>query len=243
MAAELLSRPATRELARSGHVEPYKAGYGASPEETTMRNNHWFSSAAIALTFGAAGLLNAAMADTNKPNPEPAPAAQQNAPPAKIAPSIHAGERRAPVKPENSGQAAAPEPGHVKADEKTKADMPASNSSATAADKSGAGIKASESSKPSPTTGQGAAAGSAKPSSEQRGKISALIKKQNVQPVHVNFSINVGTRVPPTVHDYPLPLEVVTIYPEWRGYDYILVGDQIVVIDPDTHEVVAILDA
>ena len=24
------------------------------------------------------------------------------------------------------------------------------------------------------------------------------------------------------------------IYPEWRGYDYILVGDQIVVVDPRT---------
>ena len=29
----------------------------------------------------------------------------------------------------------------------------------------------------------------------------------------------------------------------WRGYDYILVGDEIVVIDPRTHEIVAILDA
>ena len=37
--------------------------------------------------------------------------------------------------------------------------------------------------------------------------------------------------------------EVVVIYPEWRGYDYILVGDEIVVIDPRTHEIVAILEA
>ena len=44
------------------------------------------------------------------------------------------------------------------------------------------------------------------------------------------------------MHYYPLPTEVVTIYPEWRGYDYILIGDQIVVIDPDTREIVAILE-
>ena len=57
------------------------------------------------------------------------------------------------------------------------------------------------------------------------------------------MSINVGTRVPDSVHFYPMPQEVVVIYPEWRGYDYILVGDQVLVIDPRTHEIVAILDA
>jgi Protein of unknown function (DUF1236) len=36
---------------------------------------------------------------------------------------------------------------------------------------------------------------------------------------------------------------VFVIYPEWRGYNYILVGDQILVIDPRTHQIVAILDA
>jgi hypothetical protein len=40
----------------------------------------------------------------------------------------------------------------------------------------------------------------------------------------------------------PRPAEVVTIDPEWRGYDYILVRDQILVIDPRSHEIVAILD-
>jgi hypothetical protein len=33
------------------------------------------------------------------------------------------------------------------------------------------------------------------------------------------------------------------IYPEWRGDDYIMVGDEIVVIDPRTHEIVGILEA
>jgi hypothetical protein len=35
----------------------------------------------------------------------------------------------------------------------------------------------------------------------------------------------------------------VHIYPQWRGYDYFLVGDQIIVVDPRTHEIVAVLDA
>ena len=95
----------------------------------------------------------------------------------------------------------------------------------------------------SQTTGQAGAG--AKLSSEQRTKITTVIRSQHVSPVtNVNFSINVGTRVPREgVRFYPLPTEVVTIYPEWRGYEFILVRDQIVVIDPQTFEIVAILEA
>ena len=206
-----------------------------------MTRTRLLSTAAVALAFGAMTTLNVATAQT-KPNPEPAPAAQQNAPPSKIAPSIHAGERKSPMKPETSGQAVKPpEPGHVKAEE--NAELKAKDTKDTnAKDTGGKDTSAKDNSKPS-TSGQGAAAGSAKLSSEQRSKIGAVIKKQNVKPEHVTFSVSVGTRVPATVHYYPLPTEVVTIYPEWRGYDYILIGDQIVVIDPDTHEIVAILEA
>ena len=42
---------------------------------------------------------------------------------------------------------------------------------------------------------------------------------------------------------HPLPAEVVTVYPEWRGYEFFLVRDQIVVVDPRTLEIVAMLEA
>jgi hypothetical protein len=96
------------------------------------------------------------------------------------------------------------------------------------------------------TTGQGSAAGAAKLSTEQRTKITAVFKQQKVErvePSKLNISINVGTRVPDRVHFYPIPQEVVVIYPEWRGFDYIMVGEQIVVIDPHSHEIVAVLEA
>jgi Protein of unknown function (DUF1236) len=94
----------------------------------------------------------------------------------------------------------------------------------------------------SQTVGQAGAG--AKLSSEQRTKITTVIKNQRVQPVtNVNFSISVGTRVPRDVSFHPLPTEVVTIYPEWRGYNFVLVGGQIVVIDPATFEIVAVIDA
>jgi hypothetical protein len=97
------------------------------------------------------------------------------------------------------------------------------------------------------TTGQGAAgAGAANLSTEQRTQITSVIKQQNVEriePSRLNVSLSVGTRIPTSVKFHPLPREVVTIYPQWRGYDYILVGDRIVVLDPRSHEIVAILDA
>ncbi len=94
----------------------------------------------------------------------------------------------------------------------------------------------------SQTTGQAGAA--AKLSTEQRTQITTVIRDQHVQPLtSVNFSIAVGTRVPRDVRFYPLPREVVTIYPEWRGYEFILVNNQIIVIDPRTFEIVAILEA
>jgi Protein of unknown function (DUF1236) len=93
----------------------------------------------------------------------------------------------------------------------------------------------------STTTGQAGAGG--KLSTEQRTKISTVIKSQHVAPLtNVNFSISVGTRVPRGVSFHPLPAEVVTIYPEWRGYEFILVRDQILVIDPRTLEIVAVLE-
>jgi len=97
-------------------------------------------------------------------------------------------------------------------------------------------------SKSSTTVGQAGAG--AKLSTEQRTKITTVIRSQHVAPLdHVNFSISVGTRVPHDVRFYPLPTEVVTIYPEWRGYEFILVGEQVVVVDPATFEIVAVIEA
>ncbi len=96
------------------------------------------------------------------------------------------------------------------------------------------------------TTGQGPAGQSgASLTAEQRTKITTVIKQRNVKPVtNVNFSISVGAVVPASVHYYPLPVEVVEVYPEWRGYLYILVGGgDILVIHPQTHRIVAVIEA
>lgn len=96
----------------------------------------------------------------------------------------------------------------------------------------------------SQTTTTGQAGAGAKLSTEQRTQITSVIKEQRVQPAtNVNFAISVGTRVPRDVTFYTLPERVVTIYPEWRSYKYILVKEQIVIVDPNTYEIVAVLEA
>jgi hypothetical protein len=94
----------------------------------------------------------------------------------------------------------------------------------------------------SKTVGQAGAG--AKLSTEQRTKITSVFREQHVAPLtNANFAISVGTRVPRDISFHALPAEIVTIYPEWRGYEFVRVRDQIVVVDPNTFEIVAVLEA
>jgi hypothetical protein len=91
------------------------------------------------------------------------------------------------------------------------------------------------------TTGQAGAG--AKLSTEQRTKITSVIREQRVQPeTNVNFNISIGTRVPRSVHFHPLPAEIITVYPDWRGYEFFLVREEIIVVNPRTLEIVAVLE-
>ncbi|HET9685647.1 MAG TPA: DUF1236 domain-containing protein [Pseudolabrys sp.] len=206
--------------------------------------------AALLLTAGAAS------AQMTKETPERAPAAQQNAPAEKMAPSLKDQQKS----PQTTGQATPDSKSTTgqapKSDADQKAQAPArsmdkDSKPGAATGKSDAnGASKTEQKAQSPsgteqnrtTTGQGAA-GSAKLTTEQRTKISSVIKSQKVESVRLNVSVSVGTRIPADVRLHSLPQEVIVIYPEWRGYDYILVGDQIVIVNPRTHEIVAIVEA
>lgn len=218
-----------------------------------MKRTQLLSTAAIVLMLGAGNALAQAPAPAQGQAPaQPAPAAQQTAPAEKIAPA-------APVRPATQAQTpAAPKaadpaqkaqtpaaPAKNAADAKTDMKVPpaaAKSETKTETKSSADGAKTAPADAQRSTTGQGAG-GAARLSTEQRSKITTVIKQQKVQPVSLNVSIRVGTRVPSSVRYYPLPSEVITVYPEWRGYDYILVGNQILILDPGTHEIVAILDA
>ena len=82
--------------------------------------------------------------------------------------------------------------------------------------------------------------------SDQRTKIRSVIAGGG-HPARVStsehFDVSIGVRVPRNVHIEVIPDDVVEIVPEYRGFDYVMVGDQILIIDPDTLEIVAVIDA
>jgi hypothetical protein len=51
----------------------------------------------------------------------------------------------------------------------------------------------------------------------------------------VQFSILVGEEVPRSVHFHRLPARIVEYAPQYCDFDYILVGDDILIVDPSTH--------
>jgi hypothetical protein len=59
----------------------------------------------------------------------------------------------------------------------------------------------------------------------------------------VNFALRVGTAIPRSVGLHRLPPSIVEIVPAYEGYDFILVRDEIVIIDPDTYEIVDVIPA
>jgi hypothetical protein len=82
-------------------------------------------------------------------------------------------------------------------------------------------------------------------SRDQRSKIGATIRKHPSARVtaDVNFNISVGATVPRSVHVVAVPEDVVEIVPQYEGYDYIVVGEQVLIVDPNTMEIVAVIEA
>ncbi|QHO79048.1 hypothetical protein ACH79_24365 [Bradyrhizobium sp. CCBAU 051011] len=76
----------------------------------------------------------------------------------------------------------------------------------------------------------------------QRTRVSTSISRLNARPVtNVNFSLSVGTVVPRNVHFRPLPADVVEVMPQYRGYNFIVVREDIVIIEPSTYKIVDVL--
>jgi hypothetical protein len=95
----------------------------------------------------------------------------------------------------------------------------------------------------SQTTGNAATSATAAPPAEKRTQITSAIKSEKIQETtNVNFNISVGATVPGTVRFHPLPARIVEIYPEWRGYDVIFVHGQYIIVRPQTHEIVYIIE-
>lgn len=102
---------------------------------------------------------------------------------------------------------------------------------------------ASTDSKSQTTTGTAATRATAAPPAEKRTEIVSAIKTEKIQETtNVNFNVSVGAVVPTSVRFHPIPARIVEIYPQWRGYQVILVKGRYVIVEPQTHEIVYIIE-
>ena len=89
---------------------------------------------------------------------------------------------------------------------------------------------------------QGQAGGSVTLTTEQRTQIrQSVLAGSNVPRANnVTFGLTVGTAVPTSVRVVEVPTVLINIYPEWRGFFYFVVGDEIIIVDRN-HRIVAVI--
>jgi hypothetical protein len=95
------------------------------------------------------------------------------------------------------------------------------------------------------TTGQGAASahGAVNLTPEQRTRLHEIFAGAHGPRLGgADFDLAVGHKVPRSVRFVAVPEAVYAIEPAWRDYDYFEVADQIVIVDPVTLEIIAVID-
>src|SRR5215471_20394562 len=107
------------------------------------------------------------------------------------------------------------------------------------------GTKGSARTQPTDQTAKGGSKERVQLSEQQRTNFhEAILKERNVNRIdHVNFSINVGTRLPRSVRLAPLPAAVFSIVPQYRSYRYFVANDEICIVEPDSYEIVDVIPA
>ena len=227
--------------------------------KNTMRNTLLVTVAATALIAGA-GLAaaqgtgetrEAPGATTQQPK---APGGKMDQQPNSVPQKSPAPNAQAPMKPAPTAQAPAKEtpaptaqaPMKEKPAEKT-AQAPAT-AKPQAAEPGGAAQTTPEApnSRMAPSTARDETKSGppAALSSEQHAKIRDTLRVEKSERLtSVPFSHKVGEAIPGTVHLYALPVSIMEYAPQYRGYEYILVGDEILIVDPRTLRIVAVIAA
>jgi hypothetical protein len=109
-----------------------------------------------------------------------------------------------------------------KADDKTKARAGKDGTAATGAGAGGSG-------KTAITT-------------EQRDKVKTVFAKHKSKAqANIQIDVNVGTTVPKNVTLVEIPQDILVIVPQYREYKYFVIEEKVVIVDPDTYEVVEII--
>jgi hypothetical protein len=87
------------------------------------------------------------------------------------------------------------------------------------------------------------AAGAAQLDEQQRARISETLSQRAGRSItNVNISVSPGAALPRNVRLQPLPRDIVSIVPQYRGYSYTVVEDRIVIVEPRTRKVVTVIE-
>ena len=76
---------------------------------------------------------------------------------------------------------------------------------------------------------------------EQKTTLRETVLRRGPRVTNINFRVGVGAVVPRTVRVVAVPQPILAIYPEWAGDLYFSYGDEIVIVDPATYAIVAVL--
>ena len=80
-------------------------------------------------------------------------------------------------------------------------------------------------------------------SEQQRSNVhQTILKERNLNRANnVNISISVGTRIPRSVRLVALPASIISVVPAYRSYRYVVVNEQVCIVDPNTYEIVDVI--
>jgi uncharacterized protein DUF1236 len=77
---------------------------------------------------------------------------------------------------------------------------------------------------------------------DQRKQIVNQLRSERTATRTSNVKVNIGQRLPSGIQPHKVPADIVRIVPQYRDYDYTLVDNRVVLVDPRRREVVDILD-
>ena len=210
--------------------------------------------AAIAAAGLIAGTIDVSAQGTQSPGSGSAPAEKMDrgSPGEERGTPRQEGQKAAPQKegqkaaPEREGQKATPQREGQKATPEREGQKATPQQEGQKAAPQKEGQKATPQREGATQEGRTGGAG-AELSTEQRTEVrQTILQSGNVPRVsrsEVNINISVGTVVPRSVRLVSIPERIVTIRPAWRGFLYFVVEDEIIVVEPGSLKIVAVISA
>ena len=69
-----------------------------------------------------------------------------------------------------------------------------------------------------------------------------VVRRSDARPLPGGQTVPaVGVAVPARVHLAPVPTVLVEVHPAWRGYEYFVYNDQVIVVEPRSRHIVEVI--